>query len=50
MPRVPAVSPWQFKDIDQNNAWVELGDTLWKYRWEQAIQDVKPDIIEIGAS
>ncbi|KAJ7456072.1 glycoside hydrolase family 71 protein [Mycena latifolia] len=26
---------------------VELGDTLWNYRWLQAIQDVKPDIIEI---
>jgi hypothetical protein len=46
----PAVSPWQFKDIDSNNAWVELGDTLWNYRWLQAIQDVKPDIIEIGTS
>ncbi|KAJ7890998.1 glycoside hydrolase family 71 protein [Mycena olivaceomarginata] len=46
-PYIMSVSPWQFKDIDQNNAWVELGDTLWKYRWEQAIQDVKPDIIEI---
>ncbi|KAJ7844930.1 glycoside hydrolase family 71 protein [Mycena olivaceomarginata] len=44
-----AVSPcnWQFKDIDLNNAWVELGDTLWNYRWVQAIQEVKPDIIEI---
>ncbi|KAJ6465603.1 glycoside hydrolase family 71 protein [Mycena vitilis] len=46
-PYIMAVSPWQFKDIDANNAWVELGDTLWKYRWEQAIQTVKPDIIEI---
>ncbi|KAJ6595021.1 glycoside hydrolase family 71 protein [Mycena vulgaris] len=46
-PYIMSVSPWQFKDIDQNNAWVELGDTLWNYRWLQAIQDVKPDIIEI---
>lgn len=29
---------------------MELGDTLWNYRWVQAIQEVKPDIIEIGAS
>ncbi|KAJ7056835.1 glycoside hydrolase family 71 protein [Mycena amicta] len=46
-PYIMSVSPWQFKDIDANNAWVELGDTLWSYRWHQAIQDVKPDIIEI---
>ncbi|KAJ7878022.1 glycoside hydrolase family 71 protein [Mycena leptocephala] len=46
-PYIMSVSPWQFKDIDSNNAWVELGDTLWNYRWLQAIQDVKPDIIEI---
>ena len=26
---------------------MELGDTLWKYRWEQAINTVKPDIVEI---
>ncbi|KAJ7190770.1 glycoside hydrolase family 71 protein [Mycena pura] len=46
-PYIMSVSPWQFKDIDPNNAWVELGDTLWNYRWLQAIQDVKPDIVEI---
>ncbi|KAJ7662440.1 glycoside hydrolase family 71 protein [Mycena rosella] len=46
-PYIMSVSPWQFKDIDANNAWVELGDTLWNYRWLQAIQDVKPDIVEI---
>ncbi|KAJ6550422.1 glycoside hydrolase family 71 protein [Mycena vulgaris] len=46
-PYIMAVSPWQFKNIDQPNSWVELGDTLWNYRWLQAIQDVKPDIIEI---
>jgi hypothetical protein len=45
-----AVSPWQFKDIDANDAWVEQGDTLWNYRWLQAIQTVKPDIVEIGVS
>lgn len=27
--------------------WVELSDTLWYYRWLQAIQDVNPDIVEI---
>jgi glucan endo-1,3-alpha-glucosidase len=43
-----AVSPWQFKDIDSNNAWVEQSDTLWNYRWLQAINDVKPDIVQIG--
>ncbi|KAF7378461.1 hypothetical protein MSAN_00273200 [Mycena sanguinolenta] len=46
-PYIMSVSPWQFKDIDANDAWVELSDTLWNYRWLQAIQDVKPDIIEI---
>jgi glucan endo-1,3-alpha-glucosidase len=28
--------------------WVEYSDFLWTYRWNQAIQDVNPDIIEIG--
>ncbi|KAJ7511133.1 glycoside hydrolase family 71 protein [Mycena galericulata] len=46
-PYIMSVSPWQFKDIDANDAWVELGDTLWNYRWLQAIQDVVPDIVEI---
>jgi glucan endo-1,3-alpha-glucosidase len=46
-----AVSPWQFKNLgsesgDLDNDWVELSDTLWKYRWEQAINDVIPDIVE----
>jgi glucan endo-1,3-alpha-glucosidase len=27
---------------------VELSDTLWNYRWQQAVNDVKPDIVEIG--
>ncbi|KAK7693520.1 hypothetical protein QCA50_003088 [Cerrena zonata] len=40
------VSPWQFKDIDPQNNWVEFSDTLWNYRWQQAIQ-LKPDIVEI---
>jgi hypothetical protein len=41
-----AVSPWQFKNLP-DDAWVELSDTLIKYRWEQAINTVKPDIVEI---
>lgn len=46
------MSPWQFKNLGSgggnlDNDWVELGDTLWKYRWEQAISDVVPDIVEI---
>ncbi|KAG7443601.1 glycoside hydrolase family 71 protein [Guyanagaster necrorhizus] len=41
-----AVSPWQFKDISDQN-WVEQSDTLWNYRWQQAINDVQPDIVEI---
>jgi glucan endo-1,3-alpha-glucosidase len=41
-----AVSPWQFKDMS-GDGWVQLSDTLIKYRWEQAINTVKPDIVEI---
>jgi glucan endo-1,3-alpha-glucosidase len=41
-----AVSPWQFKN-GPSDAWVELSDTLIKYRWEQAINTVKPDIVEV---
>jgi glucan endo-1,3-alpha-glucosidase len=41
-----AISPWQFKDIG-SDGWVQLSDTLIKYRWEQAINTVKPDIVEI---
>lgn len=42
-----AVSPWQFKNLDNAGDWVELSDTLWNYRWQQAVNDVKPDIVEI---
>jgi hypothetical protein len=42
-----AVSPWQFKELGGDQNWVENSDSLWKYRWEQAIKDVKPDIVEI---
>lgn len=42
-----AVSPWQFKELGDGQDWVEQCDTLWKYRWEQAVHDVEPDIIEI---
>ncbi|SJL03781.1 uncharacterized protein ARMOST_07138 [Armillaria ostoyae] len=45
-PYIMAVSPWQFKDISDQN-WVEQSDTLWNYRWQQAINDVQPDIVEI---
>ncbi|KIJ64933.1 glycoside hydrolase family 71 protein [Hydnomerulius pinastri MD-312] len=41
------VSPWQFKNLDGAGDWVEYSDTLWNYRWEQAVSDVKPDIVEI---
>ena len=43
-----AVSPWQFKNLGGDQDWVELSDTLWDYRWLQAINDVKPDIVEIS--
>ncbi|KAF8317382.1 glycoside hydrolase family 71 protein [Clavulina sp. PMI_390] len=46
-PYIMSVSPLQFKELGEPNDWVELSDTLWKYRWEQAIEDVKPDIVEI---
>jgi hypothetical protein len=46
----PAVSPWQFKNLGGENDWVEQSDFLWYYRWLQAIQDVDPDIVEIGNS
>ena len=41
------MSPWQFKELGQPFDWVELSDTLWKYRWEQAVNEVVPDIVEI---
>ncbi|KAF5343341.1 hypothetical protein D9758_014180 [Tetrapyrgos nigripes] len=46
-PYIMAVSSWQFKELGGDQDWVEQSDTLWKYRWEQAIDDVKPDIVEI---
>ncbi|KAJ3840950.1 glycoside hydrolase family 71 protein [Lentinula raphanica] len=46
-PYIMAVSPWQFKELGGSNDWVEQSDELWKYRWEQAISDVQPDIVEI---
>lgn len=44
-----AVSPWQFKDLDVgiDNSWVEYSDTLYGYRWNEAIDTVHPDIIEL---
>jgi hypothetical protein len=44
---IKAVSPWQFKEMGGTQNWVQLSDTLWDYRWKQAINDVKPDIVEI---
>ncbi|KZO90364.1 glycoside hydrolase family 71 protein [Calocera viscosa TUFC12733] len=46
-PYIMSVSPWQFKELGGTQDWVELSDTLWYYRWLQAIQDVNPDIVEI---
>ncbi|KAG8748618.1 hypothetical protein FRC10_000009 [Ceratobasidium sp. 414] len=46
-PYIMNVSPWQFKELGGTNNWVEFSDTLWDYRWKQAINDVKPDIVEI---
>ncbi|KAF8596299.1 glycoside hydrolase family 71 protein [Ceratobasidium sp. AG-I] len=46
-PYIMAVSPWQFKELGGTQDWVQLSDTLWDYRWKQAINDVKPDIVEI---
>ena len=43
------VSPWQFKDFNDGyyNSWVEYSDVLFPNRWEQAINTVQPDIVEI---
>jgi glucan endo-1,3-alpha-glucosidase len=50
-PYMMAVSPWQFKDLDNGSnmdAWVAPGDWLFVKRLEAiAQQDVKPDIIEL---
>ncbi|CAE6414787.1 unnamed protein product [Rhizoctonia solani] len=46
-PYIMSVSPWQFKEIGGTQNWVQFSDTLWDYRWKQAINDVKPDIVEI---
>ncbi|KAH7908228.1 glycoside hydrolase family 71 protein [Hygrophoropsis aurantiaca] len=46
-PYIMAVSPWQFKNLDGAGDWIEYSDTLWNYRWQQAVNDVKPDIVEI---
>ncbi|KAF1808599.1 glycoside hydrolase [Eremomyces bilateralis CBS 781.70] len=45
-PYIMAVAPWQFKDLG-GDSWVQNSDTLFKYRWEDAIDTVNPDIIEI---
>jgi len=50
-PYIMAVSPWQFKDLDNGNgmdAWVAPSDWLFVNRLEAvAQQKVKPDIIEL---
>ncbi|KAJ3844649.1 glycoside hydrolase family 71 protein [Lentinula raphanica] len=46
-PFIMSVSPWQFKNLAKGQNWVEQSDTLWIYRWHQAIEEVKPDIVEI---
>ncbi|KAL1688607.1 glycoside hydrolase family 71 protein [Schizophyllum commune] len=45
-PYIMSVSPWQFKDLN-GDGWVQQSDTLWNYRWKQAIDEVRPDIVEI---
>ncbi|KAG1722687.1 glycoside hydrolase family 71 protein [Suillus paluster] len=47
-PYIMSVSPWQFKNLDGAGDWVEYSDTLWNYRWQQAVNDVKPDIVYLG--
>lgn len=50
-PYIMAVSPWQFKDLDNGNnmdAWVQPADWLLVDRLESiAKQEVQPDIIEL---
>ncbi|TRM63124.1 glycoside hydrolase family 71 protein, partial [Schizophyllum amplum] len=46
-PYIMAVSPWQFKSLGTGNNWVVQADTLFHYRWEQVVNDVKPDIVEL---
>ncbi|EJD55044.1 glycoside hydrolase family 71 protein [Auricularia subglabra TFB-10046 SS5] len=48
-PYIMAVSPWQFKNLGSglDNDWVQNCDQCWDYRWRQAINTVKPDIVEI---
>ncbi|KAK0856143.1 hypothetical protein LTR87_017925 [Friedmanniomyces endolithicus] len=48
-PYIMGVSPWQFKDFNDGyyNSWVEYSDVLFPHRWDQAIQTVQPDIVEI---
>ncbi|KAF2493190.1 glycoside hydrolase family 71 protein [Lophium mytilinum] len=46
-PYIMAVSPWQFKDLNEWGNWLQYSDTLFDYRWKDAINTVKPDIIEI---
>ncbi|KAF2091401.1 glycoside hydrolase family 71 protein [Saccharata proteae CBS 121410] len=49
-PFIMAVSPWLFQDLDTGNpadSFVQYSDTLWYYRWYEAINDVQPDIITI---
>ncbi|KAG1797384.1 glycoside hydrolase family 71 protein [Suillus plorans] len=46
-PYIMSVSPWQFKNFGGASDWVQYSDTLWNYRWQQAVNDVKPDIVEI---
>ncbi|KAK5700379.1 hypothetical protein LTR17_022987 [Elasticomyces elasticus] len=51
-PYIMAVSPWQYKDLNNGNpldSWVAYSDTLFVDRWQQLVGDnaIKPDIIEI---
>lgn len=46
-----AVSPWQFKDLDDGNpedSWVAYSDTLFADRWTDIVTgEFQPDIIEV---
>ena len=49
-PYIMAISPWQFKDLndgDPENSWVSYSDYLFNDRWHDAVTQVHPDIIEL---
>ncbi|KAF2138481.1 glycoside hydrolase family 71 protein [Aplosporella prunicola CBS 121167] len=49
-PFIMGVSPWQYENLNTPNpagSWVQYSDTLYSHRWNQAITDVQPDIVNI---